>query len=184
MQKALPALMINLLIFNCLNRTFDGVVASQQPPLPSKAYLLYDVDPGEGFNFRKGCFHRIMSLANKLQQSHSDVKWVIVVPPFKDRNSQQFYPVGSFFDIATYEAGAFPAGRIIEAATFFAETGRKAIDRDIHFVPAYDAASLGPLLPRTMQEPHGTKHHVETGGSVRCPTASVSIAIETFQICC
>jgi hypothetical protein len=151
--------------------------AGDDEPLPAVAYLLYEVDPGEGFNFRKGCLHRVLSLATRLQKLQPEVEWVVVPPPFRSRHSQDYYPVGAFFDLQKFQRDAFPAGRIIEASAYFAAAGQDgSIDRDVHFLPGFNEAALGPPLPPAEQEPGGSHHHALTGKPAPCPVESVRAA--------
>ena len=51
-----------------------------------KVMLLYDMDPGEGFNFRKNCIHRVFSLVRALQKHDAQTEWTIVLPTFRNRS--------------------------------------------------------------------------------------------------
>ena len=64
----------------------DDIVfqAGDQPALNVKQataprYLLYDVNPGEGFNLRRDVYMRIANLVNLLNE---DAPWVLVLPPW------------------------------------------------------------------------------------------------------
>ncbi|XP_042886452.1 GDP-fucose protein O-fucosyltransferase 2-like isoform X1 [Penaeus japonicus] len=68
----------------------------------SQRYLLYDVNPGEGFNLRRDVYVRIANLARRLSEADN---WVLVLPPWgrlyhwKNARHGEYYPWGSFFDI-------------------------------------------------------------------------------------
>eukprot|EP00937_MAST-01D_sp_MAST-1D-sp2_P002614 g2614.t1 len=104
-------------------------VASAQRPRPRR-YLLFDADPGEGFNFRKNMLHRAWALAKALVTADADAaaseggadapEWAVVIPKFRDRGSKTQYEPGRFFDIElmrrTYAAlgvGALTAGEYV-----------------------------------------------------------------------
>lgn len=69
-------------------------------------YLLYDVNPGEGFNLRRDVYMRIAILVRSLNQ---DTPWTLVLPPWsrlyhwqsRDVGSQQKLPWSLFFDLAS-----------------------------------------------------------------------------------
>jgi peptide-O-fucosyltransferase len=44
-------------------------------------YLLYTVNPGEGFNLARDVYIRVASLMNKLNKESGD-KWTLVLPPW------------------------------------------------------------------------------------------------------
>lgn len=48
-------------------------------PIPSARYLLYDVNPPEGFNLRRDVYIRIASLLKTLLKTE---EWVLVLPPW------------------------------------------------------------------------------------------------------
>ena len=78
--------------------------------LPSEAatgrtrYLLYSVNPGEGFNLRRDVHMRAASLVNQLREEED---WVLVLPPWphlyhwKSRIEQSNVPWRRFFDVAS-----------------------------------------------------------------------------------
>lgn len=45
-------------------------------------YLLYDVNPGEGFNLRRDVYMRIATLVKKLNKESKEKEWVLVLPPW------------------------------------------------------------------------------------------------------
>ncbi|XP_037775793.1 GDP-fucose protein O-fucosyltransferase 2-like [Penaeus monodon] len=68
----------------------------------SHRYLLYDVNPGEGFNLRRDVFVRIANLARRLSEMDN---WILVLPPWgrlyhwKHTHRGEYFPWHSFFDI-------------------------------------------------------------------------------------
>ncbi|XP_046399109.1 GDP-fucose protein O-fucosyltransferase 2 [Ischnura elegans] len=73
-----------------------------------KRYLLYDVNPPEGFNLRRDVFMRIAVLTKKLQKFGN---WTLVLPPWTslyhwkstDVGDQFNIPWGKFFDVKSIE---------------------------------------------------------------------------------
>ncbi|MCL4127372.1 UNVERIFIED_CONTAM: hypothetical protein GTU68_046435 [Idotea baltica] len=69
-------------------------------------YLLFNVNPGEGFNLRRDVYLRIANLVHKL----NDIEpWTLVLPPWgnlyhwKNTPRLVFYPWGEFFDIGSLQ---------------------------------------------------------------------------------
>lgn len=73
-----------------------------EPSKPTR-YLLYDVNPGEGFNLRRDVYMRVANLVKFLNE---DEKWTLVLPPWgkmyhwqtKDL-TQMKIPWSNFFDL-------------------------------------------------------------------------------------
>ncbi|GFN98351.1 GDP-fucose protein o-fucosyltransferase 2 [Plakobranchus ocellatus] len=69
-------------------------------------YLLYDVNPGEGFNLRRDVYMRIAVLVQNLNK---DGPWILVLPPWsrlyhwrsRDVGSQERIPWSTFFDLTS-----------------------------------------------------------------------------------
>lgn len=67
-------------------------------------YLLYDVNPGEGFNLRRDVYMRVANLVKFLNE---DEPWVLVLPPYvrlyhwrsTNRKAQNKIPWREFFDV-------------------------------------------------------------------------------------
>ena len=59
---------------------FLYVVASQEEK-PVR-YILYDVNPGEGFNLRRDVYMRMAVFVKKLNKNYPDTYWVLVLPPW------------------------------------------------------------------------------------------------------
>ena len=45
-----------------------------------KRYLLYDVNPGEGFNLRRDVYMRVANMMKLLREKQN---WILVVPPWR-----------------------------------------------------------------------------------------------------
>ncbi|XP_059139533.1 GDP-fucose protein O-fucosyltransferase 2-like [Physella acuta] len=72
----------------------------------SPRYLLYEVNPGEGFNLRRDVYMRVAVLVKALNEVSP---WILVLPPWshiyhwksRDIGSQEKMPWSTFFDIAS-----------------------------------------------------------------------------------
>ena len=69
-------------------------------------YLLYEVNPGEGFNLRRDVYMRIANLVKFLSEEKDEGPWVIVLPPWgplyhwkNNKEEQRALPWGLFFDL-------------------------------------------------------------------------------------
>ncbi|CAL1548035.1 unnamed protein product [Lymnaea stagnalis] len=79
---------------------FKVVVEEAKAP----RYLLYDVNPGEGFNLRRDVYMRIAVLVQNLNDA---APWILVLPPWsrlyhwksQDVGSQDMIPWSTFFDL-------------------------------------------------------------------------------------
>lgn len=45
-------------------------------------YLLYDINPGEGFNLRRDVYMRIANVVKKLNEDSEFDQWTLVLPPW------------------------------------------------------------------------------------------------------
>ena len=97
----------------------------------NQRYLLYDMDPGEGMNFRKDCTHRVFSLVRALGKADPTLSWTIVLPTFQNRKGHEEYPFGDFFDVKAL-GEAYSAIDLIEAADYITKFGKKA-DLNVFF---------------------------------------------------
>lgn len=67
-------------------------------------YLLYSVNPGEGFNLRRDVHVRVANLVKKLREKED---WILVLPPWphlyhwKSQFDQNNLPWGMFFDVSS-----------------------------------------------------------------------------------
>jgi len=75
-------------------------------------YILYDVNPGEGFNLRRDVFMRMAVWVRQLNvKDTSDTKWVLVLPPWdhlyhwqsRDLGPQHKIPWSHFFHVDSLE---------------------------------------------------------------------------------
>lgn len=89
-------------------------------------YLLYDVNPPEGFNLRRDVYIRMASLVKTLRKDGDD--WVLVLPPWgrlyhwQSPNIHQIrIPWGEFFSLTSLQANVpvieyeeFIAGKLLD----------------------------------------------------------------------
>ena len=67
-------------------------------------YLLYSVNPGEGFNLRRDVHVRVANLVKELRKKED---WILVLPPWphlyhwKSHFDQNNLPWGMFFDVSS-----------------------------------------------------------------------------------
>ena len=67
-------------------------------------YLLYSVNPGEGFNLRRDVHVRVANLVKELREKED---WILVLPPWphlyhwKSQFDQNNLPWGMFFDVSS-----------------------------------------------------------------------------------
>jgi len=70
-------------------------------------YILYDVNPGEGFNLRRDVYMRMAVFVRKLNLAKDGTKWVLVLPPWghlyhwrsRKLGAQTKIPWAKFFDL-------------------------------------------------------------------------------------
>uniref|UniRef100_H3DG95 GDP-fucose protein O-fucosyltransferase 2 n=1 Tax=Tetraodon nigroviridis TaxID=99883 RepID=H3DG95_TETNG len=93
-------------------------------------YLLYDVNPPEGFNLRRDVYIRMASLVKTLTKDGDD--WVLVLPPWGRLyhwQSPDIYqlriPWGEFFSLTSLQVNV----PVIEYEEFIAENGGPFIDQ-------------------------------------------------------
>nr|CAD7412995.1 unnamed protein product [Timema poppensis] len=94
-------------------------------------YILYDVNPLEGFNLRRDVYMRYAVLARRLQQNGDN--WHLVLPPWgnlyhwqsRDVGSQTQLPWSLFFDIPSLQAFA----PVLEMHSFFQEYKKTVFDQ-------------------------------------------------------
>lgn len=95
---------------SCEAKSENGVQCNLQQKSPlvgKKRYILYDVNPGEGFNLRRDVYMRVASFVQKLRQENLADDWILVLPPWgplyhwksKDLGLQMQVPWGKFFDL-------------------------------------------------------------------------------------
>ncbi|XP_041057187.1 GDP-fucose protein O-fucosyltransferase 2 isoform X2 [Carcharodon carcharias] len=96
----------------------DGVSAAQH-----RRYLLYDVNPPEGFNLRRDVYLRMACLTKTLLKSED---WVLVLPPWghlyhwQSKGLEQVrIPWSAFFDVPSLNKNI----PVIEYEQFIAESG-------------------------------------------------------------
>jgi len=70
-------------------------------------YILYDVNPGEGFNLRRDVFMRVAIFVRKMNEDSEDTFWKLVLPPWghlyhwqsRSLGHQTRIPWSMFFDV-------------------------------------------------------------------------------------
>ncbi|XP_033209833.1 GDP-fucose protein O-fucosyltransferase 2 [Belonocnema kinseyi] len=111
-----------LLIANCISGSEDsefcvkpdGVEVESKKCLATsnfskKRYILYDVNPPEGFNLRRDVYVRVAVFVKKLLEENGEFDWNLVLPPWgnlyhwrsKNIGSQVGLPWGLFFDVSS-----------------------------------------------------------------------------------
>ncbi|POI35192.1 hypothetical protein CIB84_001056, partial [Bambusicola thoracicus] len=100
-------------------------------------YLLYDVNPPEGFNLRRDVYIRIASLMKTLLKSQN---WVLVLPPWGRLYHWQSpdilqvrIPWSEFFDLPSLNRNI----PVIEYEQFLAESGGPFIEQ-IYVLQGYE----------------------------------------------
>ncbi|XP_028847353.1 GDP-fucose protein O-fucosyltransferase 2 [Denticeps clupeoides] len=108
-----------------------GNSAASPPAATAKdvRYLLYDVNPPEGFNLRRDVYIRMASLLKTLRKRGD---WVLVLPPWgrlyhwqSPDIHQVRIPWGEFFSVTSLQANV----PVVEYDEFIAESGGPFIDR-------------------------------------------------------
>ena len=70
-------------------------------------YILYDINPGEGFNLRRDVFVRIAVMVKKMNENSSKFSYTLVLPPWgplyhwqtRSLGDQTKIPWKNFFDV-------------------------------------------------------------------------------------
>ena len=97
-----------------------------------KRYLLYDVNPGEGFNLRRDVYMRVHGKYDELLREKQN--WILVVPPWRklyhwrSAIEQNALPWRTFFDLESLNRYV----PVIEFEEFVRETGEEAIDEILY----------------------------------------------------
>jgi len=149
-------------------------------------YILFDMEPGEGFNFRKKCISsRFVSFVTRLADDHPERQFVMVVPTFRNRQGHEEYPFSAFFDMAEFQK-VFPRGRVIEVADFVQETGGTSIDSEVYFTPEWQNMDKRVCPDEKEAYTNGFYFHRPPGGDwskhAQPSGWQVQIGGETFQV--
>lgn len=91
------------LVISSIFLCWGGGVSSERPT----RYILYDVNPGEGFNLRRDVYMRMAVFVRKLNVANTKMKWVLVLPPWghlyhwrsRELGAQTKIPWAAFFDL-------------------------------------------------------------------------------------
>lgn len=118
-----------------------GIVVGEGEEKRPRRYLLYDTNPGEGFNLRRDVYMRVANLVNDLR-THEKNKWdwVLVLPPWgrigyhwREREMEQSRILWSkFFDLE--QLGMYIP--VMELEEYFEEIGEQKID-EIWYLQRY-----------------------------------------------
>lgn len=99
-------------------------------------YLLYDVNPGEGFNLRRDVYMRIVNLAKQLNEEEP---WVLVLPPWgrlyhwKSHDLDQLkIRWSTFFDLASLREHT----PVIEFEDYLTAMGKEVIE-EVYYLQRY-----------------------------------------------
>ena len=109
----------------------DSFQANNDTKSDSKRYLLYDVNPGEGFNLRRDVYMRVANMMKLLREKQN---WVLVVPPWRKLYhwrsliEQKALPWRTFFDLESLNRYV----PVIEFEDYVKETGQPAIDEILY----------------------------------------------------
>lgn len=96
-----------------------------------KRYLIYDVNPGEGFNLRRDVYMRVANMMKLLREKQN---WVLVVPPWRKLYhwrspiEQNALSWRTFFDLESLNRYV----PVIEFEDFVKETGESGIDEILY----------------------------------------------------
>lgn len=83
-----------------------GLASNNKDKRPTK-YILYDINPGEGFNLRRDVYMRMAVFVRKLNFEAPEMRWVLVLPPWghlyhwrtRKLGPQIKIPWAAFFDL-------------------------------------------------------------------------------------
>jgi hypothetical protein len=110
----------------------DGNALNVGQVVSGKQYLIYDVNPGEGFNLRRDVYLRAANLIRVLNEKSN---WTLVVPPWRRLYhwkthdiAQNAIPWKTFFDVKSLNRYV----PVIEFEDFVNETGSPGIDLTIY----------------------------------------------------
>lgn len=138
--QAVAFLTVLCLISSCTSK--DAFEAGTSPKMApdvtissgsSTKYLIYSVNPGEGFNLRRDVHMRAAILVKNLREKHHSEDWTLVLPPWphlhhwKSDLPQSDVPWGHFFDLASLNEFV----PTVEFEDFVTETGG-IIDEVVH----------------------------------------------------
>lgn len=106
-------------------------VGVAEPNVTETRYLIYDVNPGEGFNLRRDVYLRVANLVKLLLEKQ---KWVLVLPPWRrlyhwrSPIHQTGLPWETFFDLKNLN-NYVP---VIDFKDYVQQTGSPSIDEIIY----------------------------------------------------
>lgn len=113
----------------------DSFQGNSNQTKSDKRYLIYDVNPGEGFNLRRDVYMRV---ANMMQLLREKQNWILVVPPWRKLYhwrspiEQNALPWRTFFDLESLNRYV----PVIEFEEFVKETGGAEVE-EIMYLQGY-----------------------------------------------
>lgn len=120
---------------------FASVRGEESEEKRPKRYLLYDTNPGEGFNLRRDVYMRVANLVNDLRNHETNKwDWVLVLPPWgrigyhwRERGMEQSrIKWDKFFDVE--QLGLYIP--VMELEEYFEEIGEQKIE-EIWYLQRY-----------------------------------------------
>lgn len=133
----------------------DGDSIECQETYTVTRYILYDVNPPEGFNLRRDVYMRMAVFARKMQHKFGD--WHLVLPPWgrlyhwqsTDVGRQEQLPWSLFFNVSSLQQFA----PVMEMHQFLQEIGSATLDR-VYILQHYaDAFKSGKWEEKFEVEP-------------------------------
>ena len=106
-------------------------------PAKEPRYLLYDVNPGEGFNLRRDVYMRVANLVHFLNEESS---WILVLPPWgrlyhwqsRELGPQVKIPWKKFFDLTSLGLHA----PVIEFEDYLKMNGKPEVE-EVYYLQRY-----------------------------------------------
>lgn len=146
-----------------------------------KRYLLYDVNPGEGFNLRRDVYIRIANLVRKLIKVDN---WVLVLPPWGNlyhwQNVQYglYAPWKNFFDVASLNKWI----PVIEFDDYLKAEGSKVGSAYIlqHYAEGWTGRWEEKYDKKPCIQKHNFHHRVGLDGSWFGQTWGTEIQVQNF----
>ncbi|CAH2227585.1 GDP-fucose protein O-fucosyltransferase 2 [Pararge aegeria] len=112
-----------------------GQSCSTETPRDEK-FVLYDVNPPEGFNLRRDVYMRFAIMMSEAKKHERRQNWNLVLPPWfnlyhwKTADSNKPVPWSMFFDVESLKAFA----PVVELFELFSKTKRKYLEIDRLYV--------------------------------------------------
>lgn len=132
------------------------IVLGDDSSSPNKRYLLYDCNPGEGFNLRRDVYIRMANLAKDLRKDKPDQDWVLVLPPWgriryhwQERGTEQSkIPWKKFFNVESLSLHV----PVMEFEDYVEEIGEPKVDEVWYLQRPSDAFKDGKFVETIREE--------------------------------